>query len=358
MADDRSVALLAELSKRGIATKASEDTDPALLTDDQLIAEAKKLNLVEETSVAEAKDRQHLKMLQQTEERKLFPILGKVAVTKEFVARAAATPDAEQRANIVSRAKVHKLTPVDVMTVVVAAYGDATTQKVLAQLVLEYPDPVERVREYNLWVASLWGDAFLKRHGDKILALTYPLYPPGEQEFSELNVDLLGAVKASVAGGSAPVFKVDDAEAEKLFSKPKGVMLRTAQSRTEATASLKALGGVVPAAVVSDGQGGYCVDLAPVASAFTSMVSRQDESDRHIARLQDELRQLKAKSGTPAEAFADRGNRGRGGRGGGGGNRGNGRGGGGGGGRGGVFGAGAAATPDDVGAAIAGSGFP
>ena len=79
---------------------------------------------------------------------------------------------------------------------------------------------------------------------------------------------------------------------------------------------------------------------------------------RHIARLQDELRQLKAKSGTPAEAFADRGNRGRGGRGGGGGNRGNGRGGGGGGGRGGVFGAGAAATPDDVGAAIAGSGFP
>ena len=355
-AADRSHELLAELAKRGFAAPdPAEDAPLSSLTDEQLLALAKKSGVYGDTmSVTEAKDRHQLKVMTQTEERKLYPVLTKIAVVQDFVTRVGTVSALEQKANLVSRAKAHKLSPTDVMTTVVAVCGGADAQKVLAQLVLDFPDPAERVKQYNLWIASLWGDSFVKRHNEKLLALTYPLYPPGTREFEDLNIELLDAVKAVVVGGGTESrYKVDEAEAAALYSKPKNVLLRSAQSRADTATSLKALGGIVPAAVVSDGHGGYCVDLAPVATAFTSMAGRQDESDRQVNRLHEELRQLKAKSGTgTSDAFADRGGRGRGGRGG---NRGRG-GGGGGGGRGGVFGAGAAAVPDDVDAAIA-SGF-
>ena len=162
----------------------------------------------------------------------------------------ATEPTEDQRALFVDLAKSSMLSAAEVLTGTYLMFGDNAALRFYSGILLRCSES-ERILSHNMYVASKLGDTFLSTHGDAIVSLAWPLFPP-DARFSALNQRLLfeagGATgagaynpsvfrKSSVQGGGyfAPVVQtpehpggvVDLSEIERAF-----VALQNAMSNT------------------------------------------------------------------------------------------------------------------------------
>jgi hypothetical protein len=203
----------------------------------------------------------------------------------------------------IRRAKGRFLTREDSMSLTYLIAGDESSRGLFTSMLLSVPDQLERVRLHNWYVAHLMGHAWLIQHGKAVAKLVDPLFPP-LPEYADLNARLLLETgEGQVTGGATSLYL----ERKKAVVKP-------------ATAA----GGAPLFPVLSDGAGGYAVDMAPAAAGHATLAAQ-------IASLQAQVAALSRGGGAwlaPASsapqqpgALGDRGGRGgrgrgRGGRGG------------------------------------------
>jgi hypothetical protein len=155
---------------------------------------------------------------------------------------------AELRTEFLNMGKSHLLTPDDVICGTYLLFADEAGRKFLAGTLCERRG-VDRVKAHNFYVASHMpsAESFLASHGEQLLALQWPLFPP-INEFSALNMALLFDATTEVSGGS---------------TKRTPSVYRHSEEVTG--------GGSLP--VQGDGNGNFFVDMGPVETAFGQVFS-------------------------------------------------------------------------------------
>lgn len=206
------------------------------------------------------------------------------------------------RKKAIAMAKDSMLTEADVM-LLTPLFMTQKEYHLLAAITLSTPSPAYRVALHNWMIARHHGENFQSQHGDVLMSLMQPLFPP-DPGFEQSNNKLFCAATDLQGGGSARTSAGDTVK--KMYATPK-----QKPDHGNPFASHTAHGGAPYVPVLNDGAGGYTVDLHDVATGFAGMRAQVNDLKRDLARV------TRIANATAAACAPPVGDTGRGGRGGG-----------------------------------------
>lgn len=156
----------------------------------------------------------------------------------------------EIQAKFVDLAKGHLLTADEVLTATYLLWAIPDAQKFFAGIILSKRG-LERTRAHNFFVAANVeaSEAFLTAHGERLVNLAWPLFPP-DARFSALNVALLFEADAAATATG-------------------GGRQRTPSVYRSVVPSDALGGGMLPVTQANDGS--YGVDVTPIETAFNAL---------------------------------------------------------------------------------------
>lgn len=140
------------------------------------------------------------RLFREQEQRRLEPWRAEVQ-RQEAILRQIEEEDLEaQRAHFVRRARAHLLSPEDVLLATYTLFGSPSDIRLVNGLILRLAGHA-RIVAHNVFVATRREASFLQIHGERLLKLRFPLFPPIDS-LATLNDVLLEEPAAIVGGGS------------------------------------------------------------------------------------------------------------------------------------------------------------
>lgn len=182
-----------------------------------------------------------------------------------------AIPFADLRASFFDLARTQMLSPEDALVGTYLLYGGEADVRFLAAILQKQKQ--ERILAHNFFVASGMPASWLASHGEQLVTLQFPLFPPAK-EFSALNLRILQET-ATPKGGA-------------------GTQQRPSVFREEAPE-----GGEYVAVVQQHPSGAAVVDLTVVENAVKDLQMRCNMLEKANASRQRNPRNGSASNGAP-----------------------------------------------------------
>lgn len=202
---------------------------------------------------------------------KIYPIMTRTMAHREEIAAIMTLSQEQLRDQFRDGCKNSSITADRVLILHYMLYGGEHDRHVFASWLLTKTD-AELIQSHNLLVAGqrTEADPFMKTHGERLLRLQWPLFPPAA-DFSAVNVKLLKETDAEPTGGGRHI-------------------VPTVYARPDRTSAIT--GGEYWAPVQDTPKGPY-VDLTPLETAHNQHAASITALEQQIAQMQRQAQAMR-----------------------------------------------------------------